>query len=334
MRRRRERRVVGDERLARFHGLGVVGHAVDQLAFVFHEAARVVGNADGRRQAVVAAEDDFVAVVEKYLVCRRRAPAHDQIHGGGGAEQLGKLQRERGIAVARRRNLVCRGSAHIRPDETPGAHRNSVVLVVAAVLLGEIAEADSPGKIHPQLAAHEAAVEDVLGVFVRFEHGAHKVLAFVEVLGHAPLLEAHYHHLRLFRARITVLHYVYAAAMPAGIVLARKRIGDAPYVYEVDRAEHARQIEDERLRAAVAKRQQFGILRARRLVVYLVEYKLAVVDSRAGQPLYLAVELRRDSAYELAFVGGGVVGLARDRLAHRVAPIVVAGGFVAQFRRY
>ena len=196
--------------------------------------------------------------------------------------------------------------------------------------LGELAGADAGRQRHSELLAHEAAVHDVVRVFVRQKHGRQEVFALVEMLGDAPLLEAEDERLRKRTARLLALEDVDVSVTRAGDRLAGERIDDAPDVHVLDVAEETREVEEDVPHARIADLAELGIARAVELVPERIEDQLAAVDARARQPLNLTEELGRDALDELALVRRRVVRARGDRRAHRIAPLVVLHRLLAE----
>ena len=281
----------------------------------------MVGYHDVLGKPVLAKPHDLVVLVEHRAVRGAVAAADDHVKRGGRAHQLREADGERRVAVLRERDLVGCDPGNIGPHEVGRAYGDAVVLVVAAVLLGEVPVAELMGEVHPQLAAHQAAVEDVVGVLVGLDDRLQQVLAFVKALRDAPLLQAYHVHLRLRGARFAVLQYVHVAAAAAFKRMSGERVRDASDVDVVDGAEQARRVEEEALHPVVAHREKLRVLRAGRLVEHRVEYDLA------------AVELRRDAGHEVLLLRVGLVRPARKGVAHLVAPLEVRGRLLAQVRR-
>ena len=79
---------------------------------------------------------------------------------------------------------------HVGARKVCGADDGSLVLVLAGVRLGHLSETEVRRQLHSKLLAHQASVENVVGILVRLKNRRKKVLTLVKVLSYAPLLEA------------------------------------------------------------------------------------------------------------------------------------------------
>ena len=125
---------------------------------------------------------------------------------------------ERRIVEFLRQHLVGCDARHILPYVIVCAYGCAIVQVVARVLLRKLAKSDMTRQVHTQLAACEATVHDVIGVRVGLDDRRKHVLAFIQMLGDAPLLETKDEHTGYRLSKLLVLDDVYA-----GPVFARNR---------------------------------------------------------------------------------------------------------------
>ena len=293
----------------------------------------MVRDRDMLRQSVRPLLHDLVVAVEDVLAVLRGQPPDDHVQSRRAAHEPGELQCVRRIAELRHRDLVRRRPRHVGADEVVGAHRRAVVLVAPVVGLRELPGPHVLRQVHAQLLAHQAAVHDVVRIVVRLQDGLQEVLAFVQMFGHAPFLEADDGDVRVEPARFLQLQDVDGAAVLFGVRAARERIGDASHVHVLQIAVEPHEVEDDVPHARIANLSEFGVARAGILVPQRVEDEFAAVDARARQPFDLAEEFRRQPLDELAAVDLGRARHARQNRAHGVAPGEILHVFVPQVGR-